>query len=71
MLLDEMFVHDKEERKMAWLYNDNMGAIYLSKNQHVGASTKHIDIRAHLIRELQDRKLFNECSSSQRIYCPI
>jgi hypothetical protein len=57
MLLDEMFLHDHEERKTAVLYNDNMGAIYLSKNQHVGAQTKHIDIRAHFIRELQERNI--------------
>jgi hypothetical protein len=57
MLLDEMFLHDHEERKTAWLYNDNLGAIYLSKNQHVGARTKHIDIRAHFIRELQERNI--------------
>jgi hypothetical protein len=35
------------------IYEDNLGAIYLVKNQHVGARTKHIDVRAHFIRELE------------------
>jgi len=37
------------------IYEDNMGAIYLSKNDHVSARTKHIDIRHHFLRELQDQ----------------
>lgn len=36
----------------ATLLEDNTGAIYLMENQAVGNRTKHIDIRAHHIREL-------------------
>ena len=28
--------------------------VFRGKNQHVGARTKHIDVRAHFIRELED-----------------
>jgi hypothetical protein len=55
MLLDEMILHDDEPRHTGWLYNDNLGAIYLSKNQHVSVRTKHIDIRVHYVRELQEQ----------------
>jgi hypothetical protein len=57
MLLDEIFLHDDEKRLTGWLYNDNLGALYLSKNQHVSMRTKHIDIRAHYVRELQDKEI--------------
>jgi hypothetical protein len=57
MLLDEIFLHDDEKRFTGWLYNDNLGALYLSKNQHVSMRTKHIDIRAHYVRELQDKEI--------------
>ena len=33
------------------IYGDNEAAMYLSKNKHVSARTKHIDIRAHYIRD--------------------
>jgi hypothetical protein len=56
MLLDEMILHDDEPRHTGWLYNDNLGAIYLSKNQHVSVRTnKHINIRVHYVRELQEQ----------------
>ena len=35
------------------LFVDNAGAIYLAKNETV-SRTKHVDIRAHYVRELQD-----------------
>jgi hypothetical protein len=35
MLLDEIFLHDDEKRLTGWLYFDNLGALYLTKNQHV------------------------------------
>ena len=34
----------------AVIYEDNTGAIFLVKNQQVGARTKHIDVRHHFIR---------------------
>ena len=33
------------------IYEDNEAAIYLSKNWHVSGRTKHIDVKAHYIRE--------------------
>jgi hypothetical protein len=54
MLLDEAMRYPTEERFVGRVYEDNLGAIYLVKNQHVGARTKHIDVRAHFIRELED-----------------
>jgi hypothetical protein len=44
------------ERKPAIIYEDNLGAIFLVKNQQVSARTKHIDIRHHFMRELQAKK---------------
>jgi hypothetical protein len=48
-LLDEV-AHDESERP-AVIYEDNMGCIYLTRNQQVGQRTKHIDVRHHYIRE--------------------
>ena len=59
MLLDEGIRKPDEERLMGKIYEDNLGAIYLVKNQHVGARTKHIDVRAHFIRELEDNGYLN------------
>ncbi len=42
----------------AVILEDNTGAIYLVKNQQVGARTKHIDVRHHFIREHYDKKDF-------------
>jgi hypothetical protein len=39
-------------RLMAIIYEDNLGAIYLTRNQQVSARTKHIDIRHHYMRDL-------------------
>ena len=33
------------------IYGDNEAAMYLSKNKHVSARTKHIDIKSHYIRD--------------------
>ena len=38
------------------ILEDNTGAIFLVKNQSVGARTKHIDIRHHWLRAIYDRK---------------
>ena len=42
------------QKIQAIIHVDNQGAIWLVKNQQVGPRTKHIQIRAHWIRELQD-----------------
>jgi hypothetical protein len=43
------------QKKPAIMYEDNLGKIFL-KNQQVSARTKHIDIRHHFMRDVQDRK---------------
>jgi hypothetical protein len=40
----------------AIIYEDNIGAIYLVRNQQVSCRTKHIDIRHHYLRDLRDNK---------------
>jgi hypothetical protein len=40
----------------AIIYEDNLGAIYLTKNQQVSSRTKHIDIRHHYLRDLLDEE---------------
>jgi hypothetical protein len=42
----------------AVIFEDNTGAIFLVKNQQVGARTKHIDVRHHFIREHHEKKNF-------------
>jgi hypothetical protein len=54
MLLDECMLHASEPRQPGWLYNDNIGGLFLANNKQVGMRTKHINIRALFIRELQD-----------------
>ena len=55
MLLEEAMQYPKEENLVGRVYKDNLRAIYLVRNQHVGARTKHIDVRTHFIRELKDQ----------------
>ena len=40
----------------AIIYEDNLGAIFLTKNQQVSQRTKHIDIRQHFLRNLVEEK---------------
>ena len=58
-LFVQMLVHELTgQLHKATIYEDNVGAIYLFKNQQVGARTKHIDIRHHFIRNhLEDKRL--------------
>jgi hypothetical protein len=44
------------QKKPAIIYEDNLGTIFLVKNQQVSSRTKHIDIRHHFMRDLQDKK---------------
>jgi hypothetical protein len=44
------------EIKAATIYKDNLGEIFLVKNQQISTRTKHIDIRHHFMRELQANK---------------
>lgn len=42
----------------AIILEDNTGAIFLVKNQQVGARTKHIDVRWHFLRENHEKGVF-------------
>jgi hypothetical protein len=44
------------KRKPAIIYEDNLGTIFIVKNQQVSSRTKHLDIRHHYMRDLQDNK---------------
>ena len=44
------------ECNTAIIYEDNIGAIFLVKNQQVSARTKHIDVRHHYMRDLHESK---------------
>jgi hypothetical protein len=43
-------------RNPAIIYEDNLGAIFLVKNQQVSSRTKHINIRHHFMRDWQAKK---------------
>ena len=38
------------------VFEDNAGAIFLSKNKQVGQRTKHIGVRYHFLRDFMDKK---------------
>jgi hypothetical protein len=44
------------QNKPALIYEDNLGTIFLFKDQQVSSRSKHIDVRHHFMRDLQDRK---------------
>jgi hypothetical protein len=44
------------KRNPAIIYGDNLGTIFVVKNQQVSSKTKHIDIRHCYMRDLQDSK---------------
>jgi hypothetical protein len=44
------------QKKPEIIYENNLGTLFLVKNQEVSSRTKHIDIRHHFMRDLQDRK---------------
>jgi hypothetical protein len=54
-LQDLLFELGINKRKVAVLYQDNQGAIFLQKNSTNKSRTKHIDIRHHFIREHVDQ----------------
>jgi hypothetical protein len=47
------------KRKSAIIYEDNLGTIFLVKNQQVSSRTKHIDIIHHYMRDLQDNQVLD------------
>jgi hypothetical protein len=44
-------------KQTAIIYEHNLGAIFLTKNQQVSQRTKHRDIRQHYLRKLVAKKL--------------
>jgi hypothetical protein len=54
MLMDKVMRYPKEERLVGRVYKDNLGAKYLVENRHFAARTKHIDVRAHFIQEVEE-----------------
>jgi hypothetical protein len=44
------------QKKPAIIYEDNLGTIFLVKNQQVSSRIKHIDVKHHFMRDLQERK---------------
>ena len=55
-ILDEIF--GEEHQRPSIIYEDNLGAISLTKNPQISQRTKHIDVRHHFIRDLiEDKKL--------------
>jgi hypothetical protein len=44
------------QKKPVIINEDNLGTIFLVKNQQVSSRTMHIDMRHHFMRDLQDKK---------------
>ena len=42
---------------MSIIHQDNLGAIYLTKNHQISQRAKHIDVRHHFIRNLAEKKI--------------
>eukprot|EP00794_Sanderia_malayensis_P014955 gene14955-biopygen12465 len=55
---------DINQDQATQLYEDNQGAIALSRNPNSHSRTKHIDIKYHYVRDVVDNK------EIQLIYCP-
>jgi hypothetical protein len=66
MLLGEVM---NQKKTPAIIYEDNLGCIFLIKNQQIGQRTKHIDIRKHFIRELHEGKEGKEDPPSGLLAC--
>ena len=54
-MLDEL-VGDQHIKPSA-IFEDNLGAIYLTKSLQISQRTKHIDVRHHIIRSMIDNKV--------------
>ena len=53
-ILDELF--GEEHERPSIIYEDNLGAIYLTKNPQISQRTKHINVRLYFIRDLIEEK---------------
>jgi hypothetical protein len=59
ILFSQMLLREIANTELeAVMLEDNTGAIFLVKNQQVGARTKHIDVRYHFLREHFEQKHF-------------
>ena len=56
-ILDEI-IRD-QHIKPSVIFEDSLGAIYLTKNSQISQRTKHIDVRHHVIRTLIDKKVLD------------
>ena len=57
MIFQQMLLSEIAENNYPGvIFEDNAGAIFLSKNKQVGQRTKHIDVRYHFLREFTDKK---------------
>ena len=56
-ILDEL-VGD-QHIKPSIIFEDNLGAIYLTKNSQISQRTKHIDVRHHFIRSMIENKVLD------------
>ena len=56
-IMDELI--GDQHIKPSVIFEDNLGAIYLTKNSQVSQRTKHIDVRHHFIRTLIDKKVLD------------
>jgi hypothetical protein len=66
MLLEELLGY---KPAAAVLFEDNLGCIFLIKNQQTTARTKHIDIKYHWVRELyENNKILPEFVRSEFNY---
>jgi hypothetical protein len=54
-MFTQSLIHEITREKLtSIIYEDNLRAIYLVKNQPVSASTKHLDVRHHYLWDLHE-----------------
>lgn len=56
-ILDELI--EDQHIKPSVIFEDNLGAIYLTKNSQISQRTKHIDVRHHFIRSMIENKVLD------------
>ena len=54
-ILDELIGH--EHIKPSIIFEDNLGAIYLTRNSQISQRTKHIDVQHHFIRSMIENRV--------------
>ena len=56
-ILDELI--GDQHIKPSVIFEDNLGAIYLTKNSQISQRTKHIDVRHHFVRSMIEKKVLD------------